>query len=256
MRRLSYIIVAIAIVLAGIGFWKIKQRSPIADAPEFNYAHNNTTPPPATDIVNKENKPPTPVPTTNPKPVNLPVPFTPQAPTANWDELHNEACEEASSIMVSEYFKGTKTTTLEPDFVERQIATLTAWQDEHFGYHLDTNAQETAQMIEAVYNLKTKLITNFTEEQFKDELNQNHLIILPADGRLLGNPNYKQPGPVYHMLVLRGYTATNFIVNDPGTRRGQNYPYAFSALNHAAGDWNHDLNKTDTAQKIAIVVWK
>ena len=34
----------------------------------------------------------------------LPVPFTPQAPTANWDELHGEGCEEASVIMANAYY--------------------------------------------------------------------------------------------------------------------------------------------------------
>ena len=38
--------------------------------------------------------------------VNLEVPFTSQAPYAIWDELHNEACEEAALITVNHYLKG------------------------------------------------------------------------------------------------------------------------------------------------------
>ena len=33
------------------------------------------------------------------------IPFTPKAPYAKWDALHQEAYEEASMIMVAEYFK-------------------------------------------------------------------------------------------------------------------------------------------------------
>ena len=35
-----------------------------------------------------------------PRKINLPVPFICQAPSANWDDLHNEACEEAAIIML------------------------------------------------------------------------------------------------------------------------------------------------------------
>ncbi len=56
----------------------------------------------------------------------LSVPFTPQAPTANWDELHNEACEEASAIMANAYFSGMTKQTLNPDYVENEISRLTS----------------------------------------------------------------------------------------------------------------------------------
>jgi hypothetical protein len=91
------------------------------------------------------------------------VPFTPQAPTGNWDELHNEACEEASAIMTAAFFAGDKRATLPATEVEASIAKLTAWQDTNLGYHLDSTAAETAQMIQAVYGLTTTLVHEFTE---------------------------------------------------------------------------------------------
>ena len=54
----------------------------------------------------------------------IPVPFTPQAPTANWDTLHNEACEEASAIMAWRYFEGDGRTRIPADEVEAQITKL------------------------------------------------------------------------------------------------------------------------------------
>ena len=56
----------------------------------------------------------------------------------------------------------------------------------------------------------------------------------------MGNPFFTGEGPLYHMLVLRGYTTTTFIANDPGTRHGENYQYTFDVLMNAIGDWDGD----------------
>lgn len=186
----------------------------------------------------------------------LPVPFTPQAPTANWDKLHNEACEEASVVMAYEYYNNNHNSKLDAIFVEQEITKLTEYQNRTFGYHLSTNSEETAKMLTDVYNLNTKILYEFSEENIKNELAQNRLILFPANGKLLNNPNYKLPGPPYHMLVIRGYTETEIITNDPGTRKGENYSYTFETLYDANGNWNHDIEKVDTARKNIIVVWK
>jgi len=57
----------------------------------------------------------------------------------------------------------------------------------------------------------------------------------------LNNPNFKQPGPIYHMLVIKGYNSWEFITNDPGTRKGNSFKYPYSTLINAVHDWNHDL---------------
>ena len=61
----------------------------------------------------------------------------------------------------------------------------------------------------------------------------HHVVIIPVDGQIIGNPNYTAPGPIYHMLVIRGYTSAELITDDSGTRKGQNYPYAFNTLYNA-----------------------
>ncbi len=192
----------------------------------------------------------------NLKSLNLKVPFTPQAPTANWDTIHNEDCEEASAIMVAEYFFGNKNARLDSEFVEEQLTKLTNWEMQTFGYNLDINSEEVVKMIKANYNLQAKIINNVTEENIKKELVQNHLVLLPANGQLLGNPNYKQPGPKYHMLVIRGFAPTSIITNDPGTRNGLNYVYDFDTLYKANGNWDHETEKVDLNIKNIIVVWK
>lgn len=197
----------------------------------------------------------TPLPTL-PKVFGLKVPFTPQAPTANWDELHNEACEEASMIMAHAYFSNMTDSVLKPEFVEDEITKLTEWEKNNFGYYLDINAEETVKVLKEVYGLKAQVITNFTEEQIKRELYDNKLVFILANGQKLGNPNFRRPGPPYHMLVVRGWDNQGFITNDPGTRKGQNYPYAFETLYNAGGDWDHEIHGVDESIKKAIVVWE
>lgn len=191
-----------------------------------------------------------------PAQVLLKVPFTPQAPTANWDELHNEACEEASAIMANAYFSATapKDSLLDPGYVEGEIQKLSAWQQETFGYHLDITSPEVVRMLRENYGLKGTLVWNYTERQLKEALASGKLVIVSVNGRLLGNPYFRQPGPIYHMLVLKGYTKDGFITNDPGTRRGQSYPYSFETIRAAAAEWDHGIGSTDLSKKVAIIV--
>jgi uncharacterized protein YvpB len=172
------------------------------------------------------------------------------------DELHNEACEEAVAIMAYEYFSENTSTTLDPKQVEAQIGLLTDWQQQNLGYNLSITTEETANMIESVYKLKTKIINNFTETDIKQAISQNQLVVLPANGRLLNNPYFKSPGPIYHMLLITGYDEQDFITNDPGTKRGQNYRYSFSTLYKASASWIHKIQTTNTDIKKIIIVSK
>jgi len=90
-------------------------------------------------------------------------------------------------------------------------------------------------------------------EDIKRQLVAGRPVIVPSAGRLLGNPFYNQPGPIYHMLVLRGYTKTKFITNDPGTRRGEGYQYSFDVVMQAMRDWNNGdvLN----GRKVVLVIY-
>ncbi len=186
-----------------------------------------------------------------PSEVLLSVPFTPQAPTANWDELHNEACEEASSIMANAYFS--KITSLPPNLVENEIDKLTQWQDSNFGYHLSITTEETAKMLKDVYDLNTT-VTELSEEAMKRALSNGQLIIFPANGQLLKNPYFKQPGPIYHMLVITGFDKDGFITNDPGTKRGLNYRYNYDTLYNSNGNWSHADKKVNLTEKKIIIV--
>lgn len=173
-----------------------------------------------------------------PDAINLAVPFTAQAPHGNWDADHEEYCEEASALMAARFFQNQPIHS--PDEAENALAELKAWQLHRFGYFESTTAAETAEMIRSVYALTAEIQNEVTADTIKYELAQNHLVLLPAAGRELGNPYFQRPGPVYHMLVVKGYTADGqFITNDPGTRRGADFVYDEDQLLDAVGDYNH-----------------
>jgi len=184
------------------------------------------------------NTPPVEIPVVKPvvneiKKLNLEVPFATQAPYSVWDDLHNEACEEASMIIAYYYFNNKK---LNADLMEQEILSLISWEEKN-GYVVDVTAQETVDILSAKFNLTAKLIYTVTVEQIKSELLKGNLVIIPVAGRLLGNPNFKTPGPLYHMLVIRGFDEDEFITNDPGTRKGENYRYKYKTIINAIHDW-------------------
>ena len=191
-----------------------------------------------------------------PKKLSLDVPFTPQAPTANWDELHNEACEEASVLMANAFLTGDTRSILPPEEAEKEIEKLTKWQQEELGYYLSINSEETVQMIKSVYGLKAEVVRDFSEETIKTALAEGKLVLAPVNGRLLGNPYFQQPGPIYHMFVIKGYDEKSFIVNEPGTKRGRNYSYTYETIRNAIGDYDHDKKETAPSKPAIIIVSK
>lgn len=253
-KRIVFPLVIVLALIGGLWWWHTSSSNDLANLPDPPIERQQGSGPGSPQNTGQD-----PVANNNPalpKTVSLPVPFTPQAPTANWDQLHNEACEEASVLMAAAYFGGNHNPTLSAEQAEAEISKLVQWEQEEYGYHLDTTTPETAKMIEDVYGLKTKIIENFSVDDLKSELTEGRLVIISVDGRLLGNPNFRQPGPPHHMFVITGYNSTGMVTNDPGTRRGRNYTYSFDTIYEAAGDWEHNQHAVNRSKKMAIVVWK
>lgn len=168
----------------------------------------------------------------------LAVPFTSQAPHANWDMPYQEACEEASVAMVAGYYSGDRG-AYEPDEGDRMILELVNFAESK-GFDVDTTAQETAELVELFYpDFEAEVVPMTGPDVVKQYIAQGIPIILPADGKALPNPNFREGGPLYHMLVVRGYTEDQFITNDPGTRRGEKFLYTYDGLLDAVHDWNN-----------------
>ncbi len=194
------------------------------------------------------------VPLALPAEMNLSVPFTPQAPHGNWGLPYQEACEEASLIMAHGYFTGVQSFT--PDDADRQILAIVDWEKKTFGYYEDTTAEETARMASEYFGQQAvEVLPLVSMDEVKAEVAKGYLVLLPAAGRLLGNPYFSGQGPVYHMLVVKGYTKDGKIItNDPGTRRGADYLYDPRTLFNAVHDWNaQDITQ---GAKVMIVIEK
>lgn len=202
--------------------------------------------------------PPKPPATTTPAPalpasINLSVPFTSQAPSGNWDEVHEETCEEAAAYMVAAFYEGASG-QISVATAEAELQRLVAREMELFGYYKDTNAAETARLIADVYGLRATLMENPTVEDIKASVAAGHPVIVPTAGRMLGNPNFTGDGPPYHMIVIRGYADGNFITNDPGTRRGDQYVYSEETIMNAIHDWTGSFETIETGSKVVVVV--
>ena len=185
-----------------------------------------------------------------PAEINLKVPFTPQAPHANWELPYGEACEEASALMVYYYFEKK---TFSKESADKEIKKLVDFQSKKYGFYKDSTADETARFIKDYWKYKKVRVIPASIDAIKQELAAGRPVIIPAAGRLLGNPNFRRPGPLYHMLVVKGYTKDGkFITNDPGTRNGANFVYDQKVLMNAIHDWNGgDVNN---GKKVIIVV--
>lgn len=188
-----------------------------------------------------------------PEEINIAVPFTSQAPYAVWDHLHDEACEEASLIMLDAFYRGVKSISKEE--AELAIQDLIKWEKEKYGYFEDTTSEQGVEMLEKFFKLSgAKVVYDITIDDIKKELAQGRPVVVPAAGKLLKNPYFRGGGPLYHMLVIKGYTKDNrFITNDPGTRRGADFTYQAEALYNAIHDWREDRDILQ-GRKAMIVV--
>lgn len=169
----------------------------------------------------------------------LAVPFTPQAPHANWDMPYQEACEEASVIMVAAYY-AREQGVIDSDEADRRIRDIVRFQQDRYGFYEDTSATETARLFEEYYpDFTADVLPVRGPEDIKRFIAMGVPVILPADGKALPNPHFRNGGPVYHMLVVRGYTDDRFITNDPGTKFGERFLYTYDGLLNAVHDWNN-----------------
>lgn len=198
------------------------------------------------DSVKKEEK------ITLPKKKLIYVPFTSQAPYAVWDEYHEEACEEASLIMVAYYIQNKK---LNREIAEKEIQNLIDFQIEKYGGYKDSDAAGMIKLAADYYGIKNlKVVYDFEKTEIKKQLAKGKPIIIPAAGRKLGNPNFTYPGPLYHMLVLVGYDGNTIITNDPGTRKGEGYKYDIDVLFKAIHDFPGNIGEIEKGRKAMIII--
>ncbi len=181
------------------------------------------------------------------------VPFMAQAPTADWTDALNEACEEASLYNVEKYLS--KQAMPSAAQAEKDLYAMIEWQTQN-GYEWDINADQVAEV--ARKYLKRSAIVyadkDVTEQNIKALIANGHPVIIPAAGQMLGNPYFSGDGPPYHMLVIVGYDAQGFITNDVGTRRGDKYRYSVTTIMNSIHDWTGEKETITRGRKAIVVV--
>jgi len=185
--------------------------------------------------------------------VNLAVPFTSQAPTANWEQPFQDACEEASILMTVYYYQNKKMpSALE---VESILNSMVDWQAEFMNGTHDITVEETGQLAQGFFDYQAKVIPNLTAEKIREFLRMGQPMIVPANGHILDNPYFSGDGPDYHMLVVKGFVGDKFITNDPGTKRGADFIYTEENLLAAIADWDKEKALT-VGPKVGLILYK
>jgi len=171
------------------------------------------------------------------KNINFSVPFTSQAPLFEWkDARQQDACEETSVLMAMAWVKNEKNKT--KTAWRDAIITLANWEQKKYGEHRDTAPTDVVErLFKKYFNYEDVAIKTVSgAADILKELEKGNLVLVQTNGQKLKNPNFTGLGPERHMLLIKGYDyqKKEFIVNDPGTRRGADYRYPekiiFSAL--------------------------
>jgi len=188
-----------------------------------------------------------------PESINLDIPFYTQAPEGDRSLPWKEACEE-SSIILAAYFMNNESLWL-TEF-KQEVYNLVDLQNEMFGKYIDTSVAETKELFDAYYGIwRTQIIDNPTIEEMKYHLAQWHPIVAPFAWKLLGNSNFTNGWPRYHMLVIKGYDDEYFYTNDVWTKRGKDFPYTYDVIMNSLHDlvpvWAWDI--TNGAKRILVL---
>lgn len=191
------------------------------------------------------------------KKVLFDMPFASQAPFGEWsDPRQQDGCEEASALMAVKWGRGE---ALTKEQARQEIIAASEYQKNAFGHHHDTSAKDTIERIfKGYFNYEAVKLKQIDKvEDIVSELYAGNIVIVPASGQILKNPNYTAPGPERHMLLIRGYDpiSEEFITNDPGTRKGEGYRYSESVVFGAIRDYltGHEL-PIDGVEKVMIIV--
>ncbi len=188
------------------------------------------------------------------------VPFTPQAPLGNWNDIRQQnACEEASALMAMLWVEGESFADLAD--AEQRILAITDYEYERYGHHHDVSVADTVERIFKGYFSyeHIELVENASVDMMIAELVKGNLIVAPVNGQQLRNPYFTGRGPREHMIVVVGYdpATKEFITHDPGTKRGANFRYTADALFGALRDYATGYHEPiDDIHKTTIVVKK
>ena len=182
----------------------------------------------------------TPVPTPTPLPdsVRLNVPFTVQAPFANWDREHEEYCEAAALLMARNYYRKDGRATIPPAEADRDMTAIVAYERKTFPGVLDLPLSDMAVVGGALDPPLQGEVVQADPDEIKRDLASGWPVIVPVMTH--GGPGGQKIKPyygatnVYHVILLIGYDASGQLIsNDAGIKEGQYLTYSWDLLSTA-----------------------
>jgi Peptidase_C39 like family len=234
----------------GFHRWQRLRDSQPAPLPKTAVLVPVATAPPAADSPTPTAAP-TPPPTAPPGVRLLPVPYTGQAPSGNWNPAHEEFCEAATVLMTAYWYEhkyvGSDVQTIPPaeadSVMTNQIVPL---ERRTFPNQLDLALTDVAQIGAAYDQNVVGTVSPVDPEAIRQNLAAGRPVIIPVmtqllNGQLLnGSYTYHRGAQggfgVYHLMVLIGYDTANdsFWADDPGiVPQGKRVSYPWSLLSTA-----------------------
>ncbi|MFA6427907.1 MAG: C39 family peptidase [Candidatus Magasanikbacteria bacterium] len=185
--------------------------------------------------------------------VRIPVPYVSQTPLKRWVRPWSEACEEASIMMVDQYYLGNTSVSITK--ARAYLSSLFTWENLVFGYNQDTNAEEILQTIQDKASFQATIVRAPTLEEIKQQLEDNHPVISLHYGvDLFKDSNTWLRNSPYHVIVLIGFDDKRqvFIAQDParngysmiGLRYAQtpyyrSFTYSYETIMSSLHDFDH-----------------
>lgn len=156
------------------------------------------------------------------------VPYTVQAPNANW-KVHEESCEEAAILMYHYFFERSLAENLEANKTDLELRVLKEWQVKNWGKEPDLNLNQLGELAKGYWGYDYKIVKNIDEEAIKEQIAAGNPVMVPVMTHSLKNPHYNV-NDSYHILLIKGYDEKGVITNDAGIKEGKNWHYTWDIL--------------------------
>jgi hypothetical protein len=185
---------------------------------------------------------PTAAPTPLPASVFVQVPYTPQSPYNQWgaNNPHEEYCEAAALLMVSDFFKGVSgdaNHVIPRDVADSSMAQIVAVERKMFPGVMDLPLTSIGAVGTQMFGLQATVVP-VDLDQIRSNLAGGRPVIIPvmthgANGAKIAR--YYGAVNVYHVIVLTGYDLAKGVLytNDAGFVQGQNWQYTWDTLSTA-----------------------
>ena len=171
-------------------------------------------------------------------PVKLSVPYTTQVLDGKWVDPWRNACEEASMMMVDEYYRGEPGGKITKARAKNLLLPFFTLENKLFGSNSDTNATRTAKVIDQHTSYNANIVRSPSLEDIKTEIEAGRPVITLHYGFPLKNTNlhFRRIGSSYHMMVITGL----------------NHRYTYDNLLGTLGDFDHSTKKVNREIPTAI----